>query len=158
MDSHTCPGPMSGYMVYVNACGQYGIDPVPFLDRMIVLDYIMENYGRHPGNFGLIRNSDTPEFVSPAPVFDTGSSPRCNRMLWGDWDSEPKCVPFEETFDRQLKPVKNFDWIDYSKLYRSLDAAEDLLKGGPADKLGLASQIVELLDRRITSLKKHALG
>jgi len=44
------------------------------IDIMLILDYIILNEDRHTGNFGLIRDVTTGEIVSPAPIFDTGSS------------------------------------------------------------------------------------
>ncbi|MFQ9799962.1 MAG: hypothetical protein ACLR23_14590 [Clostridia bacterium] len=46
----------SVYQHFVNCCEALGIKgAVPFLDRMIVLDYIIANEDRHLNNFGVIR-------------------------------------------------------------------------------------------------------
>lgn len=44
------------------------------VDKMILYDNIIHNSDRHEKNFGLIRNPDTLEFISFAPLFDNGSS------------------------------------------------------------------------------------
>lgn len=52
----------SVYQHFVTCCEALGIrDVVPFLDRMITLDYIIANEDRHFNNFGLIRNAETLE-------------------------------------------------------------------------------------------------
>jgi hypothetical protein len=71
------------YQHYCNCCAAMGVDIVPFLDRMIVVDYIIANEDRHLGNFGLIRNADTLEWLRPAPVFDSGSSLGYNQWHYG---------------------------------------------------------------------------
>lgn len=49
-----------------------------FVDYLLVFDYLMANTDRHFGNFGVIRNVNTLEWICPAPVFDSGTS------LWHD--------------------------------------------------------------------------
>ena len=66
---------VSVYQHFVNCCDALGIkDVVPFLDRMIVLDYIIANEDRHLNNFGALRNAQSLEWIGMAPVFDSGSS------------------------------------------------------------------------------------
>ena len=47
-----------------------------FLDAQTIVDYLITNRDRHLGNFGFLRDPDTLRFVSPAPIFDSGSSER----------------------------------------------------------------------------------
>ncbi|MCQ2084695.1 MAG: HipA domain-containing protein [archaeon] len=153
INSYSSPTPISKYHTYVNACRQLGYNVVSDLDRMIVLDYIMENYDRHFRNFGLIRDAESLEILSSAPIFDTGSSLRCNVEPERFWEVENPSWPFEGRFDDQLKLVSSFDWIDFHKLYSVLDGVEALLSGTKLDKDGVADSIVELLDERITKLR-----
>lgn len=51
----------SSYNHYVRACDSMGLDIVPSLDRMIVLDHLIKNTDRHTNNFGIIRDADTLE-------------------------------------------------------------------------------------------------
>ncbi len=65
----------SVYQHFVNCCETLGIkDAVPFLDRMITLDYIIANEDRHFNNFGVLRNAETLEWIGMAPIYDSGSS------------------------------------------------------------------------------------
>lgn len=80
-------------------------------------DYLMANTDRHFGNFGVIRNVDTLEWIGPAPVFDSGTS------LWHDKLtraitslSEAETKPFYAKASRQMKLVSDFSWIPFEDL------------------------------------------
>lgn len=45
-----------------------------FLNDMMVFDFIIGNTDRHEKNFGVIRNPNTLEIISVAPLFDNGTS------------------------------------------------------------------------------------
>lgn len=106
----------SSYLHYVNICKELGIDIVPALDRMIVLDYIIANEDRHFNNFGLLRDANTLEWIGAAPIFDSGTS------LWYDISArgistyDIPCKPFKKKHSEQLRMVSSFDWLDISKL------------------------------------------
>ena len=73
------------------------------LDLILILDYIVLNEDRHFGNFGMIRNANTGEFIKPAPVFDTGSSLFHNSVII---DAETvRAKPFAKDFEEQIKLV-----------------------------------------------------
>ena len=111
----------NSYLHFVNICQSSGIDIVPMLDRMIVFDYIIANEDRHFGNFGLLRDPETLEWIGTAPIFDNGTS------LWHDKltpqipTAELVCKPFKRTHGEQLSLVTSFDWLDLS----ALDGIED---------------------------------
>lgn len=111
----------STYLHYVNLCRDLGIDIVPALDQMIVLDYIIDNEDRHFNNFGLLRDPETLEWLGAAPIYDSGTS------LWYDTPtkaiphSDVESKPFKRKHGEQLKLVSSFEWLDFSKL----DGIED---------------------------------
>ena len=87
----------------------YG-DHSHILNLILILDYIVLNEDRHFGNFGMIRNANTGEFIKPAPIFDTGSSLFHNSVII---DSEAvRAKPFAKDFDEQIKLV---DVLAYRK-------------------------------------------
>lgn len=45
-----------------------------FLDYQIVTDFLISNVDRHLNNFGVLRDTHTLDFVSMAPIFDSGNS------------------------------------------------------------------------------------
>lgn len=109
---------VSVYRHFVNCCESIGIkDVVPFLDRMIVLDYIIANEDRHFNNFGVLRNAETLEWIGMAPVYDSGSSLGYDKMpvqIYAERDII--CKPFKKSHTEQLKLVSSFKWIDFEKL------------------------------------------
>jgi len=80
------------------------------LSLMLILDYIVLNEDRHFGNFGMIRNANTGEFIKPAPVFDTGSSLFHNSVIVDSTIVRAK--PFSKDFEEQIKLVKVADYRD----------------------------------------------
>lgn len=108
----------SVYQHYLNCCEMLGVkDMVHAMDQMIVVDYIIANEDRHQNNFGLVRDANTLEWLSPAPIFDSGSSLGYDKLpgqiLSG---KNVECKPFKKTHEEQLKLVSSFDWIDFEAL------------------------------------------
>lgn len=142
------------YERYVEECSTVGIDIVPFLDRMIVVDHIMANGDRHLNNFGLIRDPDTLEFLGPAPIYDTGTS-----LGYGLLTKEfPYRIseasrPFKKTFDEQLGLVSSFDWLDLDNLERSVPDAKKILSTDGFLDVERVDAIVRLLEKRISRLR-----
>jgi len=63
------------YEIYLSLLSEKGIKNVKEkVAKMFVLDYLMINQDRHLGNFGIIRNVDTLEWIDVAPNFDSGQS------------------------------------------------------------------------------------
>lgn len=106
----------SSYLHYVNICKELGIDIVPALDRMIVLDYIIANEDRHYNNFGLLRDANTLEWIGAAPIFDSGTSLWYDTSARGISTYDIPCKPFKKKHSEQLRMVSSFDWLDISKL------------------------------------------
>jgi hypothetical protein len=69
------------------------------IERMIVLDFIIMNEDRHFNNFGMVRNGETLEWLSFAPIYDSGNS------LWytSDFIGEPiASKPFRASHGEQI--------------------------------------------------------
>lgn len=67
----------SKYEHFVRCCEFLNIPNITkSLDEMLTLDFIIANQDRHMGNFGVMRNTDTLEYMGLAPVFDCGTSLR----------------------------------------------------------------------------------
>ena len=109
------------YLHFVNICESSGIDIVPMLDRMIVFDYIIANEDRHFGNFGLLRDPETLEWIGAAPIFDNGTSLWHDKLTLQIPTAELICKPFKKAHGEQLSLVSSFDWLDLSVL----DGIED---------------------------------
>ena len=108
---------VSVYQHYVNCCEALGIDVVPSLDRMIVVDYIIANEDRHLNNFGLIREAESLKWIGAAPIFDSGSSFGYDMLPFEILSGKRvTCKPFKNHHEEQLKLVSSFEWIDFTKL------------------------------------------
>lgn len=109
---------ISVYSHFINCCKSLGIkDVVPFLDRMIVLDYIIANEDRHFNNFGVLRDAETLEWIGMAPIYDSGSSLGYDKMAMQIYaEKDIICKPFKKSHVEQLKLVSSFKWIDFGKL------------------------------------------
>ena len=151
----------SMYSHFVNCAEALGIkDAVVFLDRMIVLDYIIANEDRHLNNFGALRNAETREWLGMAPIYDSGSSLGYDKSVPLMMNSrEIICKPFKKHHEEQLKLVSSFDWIDFAKL----DDVPDMIVGVLSDENARdyiddnrIRSIAELTRKRIEHLKHFA--
>ena len=141
---------------YLKSCESVGIDAKEQIDKMIVVDYLMMNTDRHLGNFGLIRNADSLEFIKTAPLFDNGTSLGCgllNREFTKIDDSG--CKPFVKSFEQQLKLVSSFDWIDIDSMRSSIAEIERLLHTNDFIDQERIGAILGLLNSRIDSLESN---
>ena len=155
------PNNLSLYQHFVRCAGELGIpDVIPFLNRMIVLDYIILNEDRHLNNFGAIRDAQTLEWIGMAPVFDSGNSLGCDKTerMMKDRD-EIICKPFRKSHREQLELVTSFDWIDFSALDEVPGIIESVLSDEKAaDDLDerRIHTICELAGQRVEYLKRFA--
>lgn len=61
----------SYYELFLDICkNTLGLDVQKQVDEMIAFDYLIGNEDRHWNNFGLLRNSETLEYVGFAPLYD----------------------------------------------------------------------------------------
>ena len=143
-------------------CELLGIGNItPFLDRMLVLDYIIANEDRHFNNFGALRNAETLEWLGMAPIYDSGSSLGYDKMP-GQMRSEKDvvCKPFKNHHAEQLKLVTDFDWIDFDRLSDVDELISSVLScEEAADYIdeGRIHAITESVQRRIGHLQELAM-
>ncbi len=108
----------SVYRHFLSCCESVGIkQPRQFLNRMIVLDFIIANEDRHFNNFGAIRNAETLKWIGMAPIYDSGSSLGYDKLPTQiRSEKDIVCKPFKNHHKEQLKLVDDFSWIDFEKL------------------------------------------
>lgn len=152
---------VSLYRHFVNCAEKLGIpNVVDFLDRMIVIDYLILNEDRHLNNFGALRNADTLEWIGMAPIYDSGSSLGYDKNVALMKDSqEVICKPFKNNHEDQLKLVTSFDWIDFE----SLSSIGTIIKEAFSDERVLdymderrIDMICDLAEQRVIKLKEYA--
>lgn len=68
---------ISLYDNYIWICSSLGIEKQriqDFMDYQTLTDFIISNQDEHLGNFGILRDSDTMQYLGPAPIYDSGNS------------------------------------------------------------------------------------
>lgn len=143
------------YNQYVGCCKDRGIDIVPFLDRMITMDYLVANGDRHTNNFGLVREAESLEWIGPAPIFDSGSSlgfdlPPEDMML----ESCFECKPFDHDPEKQLGMVKDFSWIDFDALNSAIEQAYGILEESRLIDQKRREAVISLLRKRADRVER----
>lgn len=145
----------------MDCCDELGIPgTVEFLDRMIVLDYIIANEDRHYNNFGVMRNAETLEWLGMAPIYDSGSSLGFDKY---DWEittgKDTFSKPFRRYHEDQLALVTDFKWINFSHLSNICEIIHNTML--PELKIGKTSErriemITEAVQTRINYLSNVA--
>ena len=148
----------SQYQQLLKCCSTLGIqNPVGFLDRMIIIDYIIANEDRHLNNFGAIRDANTLEWIGMAPIYDSGSSLGFDKLPQQmKSEKDVTCKPFKKRHIEQLGLVTDFEWIDFSKLGEVGDIIETVFSDNRATEFIDATRIKAIensVDRRINVLK-----
>ena len=152
---------VSVYQHFINCCETLGItDPVPFLDRMLTVDYIIANEDRHFNNFGVLRGAETLRWLGFAPIYDSGSSLGYDKMpAQIRSGKEVICKPFKNHHEEQLRLVSDFSWIDFDRLTDVPDLITDILSADGADEYVGKDRITAISDgvaRRIQKLAAMA--
>ena len=71
------PNDSSAYEEIIKRAVNYGVEESVVREQLeytILTDFILSNTDRHFNNFGFLYNSERREFVSMAPIFDTGNA------------------------------------------------------------------------------------
>lgn len=152
----------SMYRHFLNCCEALGIkETVSFLDRMMVLDYIIANEDRHLNNFGVIRNAETLEWIDFAPIYDSGSSLGYDKIpAQIRSQKEITCKPFKNHHVEQLKLVSDFSWIDFDSLSDIEKLITDVLSQSGAEDYIDETRICAITGaarKRIDSLRQLAM-
>lgn len=152
---------VSIYRHLIDCCESLGIEGVvPFLDRMIVLDYIIANEDRHLNNFGALRNAETLQWLGMAPIYDSGSSLGYDKMpAQMRSEREVVCKPFKNHHAEQLKLVTDFSWIDFSALADVRSIIEKVLSDEKTVEYideNRRRAIISGVERRIEELRQFA--
>lgn len=101
------------YYLYLEILKEHHVpNAEEYLQKMLVLDYILLNEDRHLNNFGVVRDVQTLEWKRICPIFDTGRSMNTN-VTTAYWDFE---VGEVKCFTPELISSKNLEKIMTVKL------------------------------------------
>lgn len=137
----------NAYEEYISLLEKKGIkDARKNIENMFILDYIIMNEDRHLNNFGIIRNVETLEWISVAPIFDNGQS--LNIL---DYNNEEILINGNgrffykvNDFDSMISHIKNLKRFDLSLLDDVVEEFEKLLHK--------YTSITHMTDRRIEKI------
>ena len=102
---------------YLDVCEKHGLirdELQAFMDYMLETDFLLTNTDRHLNNFGVLRDTETLQFTSPAPIFDTGNCLAYKGRITDPCDV--KIASFYDTEKTQISFIKGKDAVDLSKL------------------------------------------
>ena len=145
---------LSTYQHFVNCAEGLGIpDVVPFLNRMIVLDYIIANEDRHLNNFGAVRNAETLKWIGMAPIYDSGSSLGYDKLAFEIRRARNvTCKPFKNHHEEQLKLVTDFNWIDFDRLADVRDLIVETLSAEGTEEFIVKERIEIIAESVLTRI------
>ena len=88
------------------------------IDEMVALDFIIGNIDRHKGNFGIIRDANTLEWLQIAPIFDNGN------CLFYDSETEEMENWGIDTLGKSFGDSNrlNLQYIEYPQWYKNADS------------------------------------
>ena len=130
------------------------------IDMMLVLDFIIANTDRHYNNFGLIRNADTLQWLSVAPIYDSGTSMWCKEFPSAFNSGGEESKPFRNRHEKQIRLIRDFSWLDLDALDGIEDEYADILSISVSDPDVLADRnrrLCSALRGRIEMLRRIIL-
>lgn len=147
VDSISKNNDVSMYNHFAMVCERHGLDREyirKFLDYQTMTDFLISNCDEHLLNFGILRAAYTLDFVSEAPIFDSGNS-----MFYLDSKTKPlsrvemlskTITATHDTEEKMLKSVLYKSVIDMNALPSKKDVKEFyVLRGLPEDKADILS-------------------
>ena len=89
-----------------------------FLDYMALSDFLISNTDRHFNNFGFLEDPDSLEFLSFAPLFDSGNSMMYRNIYSISFAASlrERTNSFYNSFNSSIEHIENFNVLDISKL------------------------------------------
>ena len=117
------------------------------------------NTDEHLLNFGILRDADTLEFISPAPIFDSGNS-----MFYSSERIKPytrvellerKITSFHDNEEKMISHIKNVDIVDLSKVPSKAEVKDFYSKNGiPQDKAEFIAENYATKIEMVSDLQK----
>jgi hypothetical protein len=145
------------YNHYLDMCKKHGINDVKEkIDEMTILDFIIGNEDRHRGNFGILRNADTLEWLRIAPIFDNGNSLFFDGETedMDNWGLDSLGKAFGDSNRLQLNTIDYPEWYDVNKGKTILDIIPSELKNNERLKTERIDKIIEISKKRIEIFEK----
>lgn len=113
---------------------------------MIFIDYIVMNFDRHLKNYGIIRNVENLNWEKVTPIFDTGESMQCDKLVNEINFCDSKCKFFTNTDKKFSDLLKYIDLSNYN-----LEGLKDIPKIFK-EKLVEYQKYTDMSDERIEKI------
>lgn len=152
------------YDAYIRLCSSKGIPMEKmqeFMDYQTLTDFIITNTDEHLNNFGVLRDSDSLEFVMPAPIYDSGNSmfykePSSSKSLKRHELLAIEITSFHNSEEKMLSHVKNRDIVDIEKLPSSEDVKDLYCTNGINEQKALF--IADCYKKKVEMLHDYQQG
>lgn len=145
------------YKHFMNCCQVLDIPSATVsVDQMLVLDYIIINSDRHFGNFGAIRDAETLEWISFAPLFDNGTSLWCTTQNeYINPEASLESATFRQKHSEQLALMQSFDWINFKALNDISDEFNTILSESSIISEERRRFLSQAIKRRVELLEEY---
>lgn len=132
---------INDYEHYINILEKHDVPNARFnVASMFLVDYLMMNTDRHMKNFGVVRDVNNLKWVRTAPIFDTGQSMQCDKVVANmnfEYGKGKFFSNTEKDYDEILKiiykDVKNINIdllndlpLDYENLLKKYQSKTDM--------------------------------
>ncbi len=156
------PNHISPYDHFFSACKELGLpDFKNDIHKMLVVDFLIVNEDRHYHNFGFIRNVETLDIQSFAPIYDNGTSLWYRTPTYNIGSNKRNnSKPFRSNHERQIELVKSFGWLDFDQLNNLKEDVLDYYYSSPYSQTANISEdrikrITTSMNNRIHELKQY---
>jgi hypothetical protein len=145
------------YMHYLDIYKKNGlVNSKAKIDRMIGIDFIIGNEDRHKGNFGILRNADTLEWLKTAPVFDNGNCLFFDRENEDDvnWGIDSLGKAFGDSNRLCLNSINYPEWYNNNLGVKLIDLIYNVLNNNERLKKDRIEKIAAITKERLKVFEK----
>ena len=145
------------YMHYLEMCHKNGLkDAKKNIDSMMIMDFLTGNIDRHRGNYGIIRNANTLEWMKIAPVFDNGNSLFYDSENddTGNWGIDTMGKAFGDSNRLNLQKIDRPEWQNKINKSMILDITAELLNSNEKLLPDRVDKVVCIVKERLNILEK----
>jgi len=140
------------YLHFLEMCSKSGIQNAKTnIDEMIAMDFIIGNVDRHKGNFGIIRDANTLEWLRIAPIFDNG-----NCLFYDsendemeNWGIDTLGKSFGDSNRLNLQCIEYPEWYKNTKNNCIIDIIAEYLQHNEKLKQERIDKIISVVKDRI---------
>ena len=145
------------YSHYLEMCSKNGLVRArENVDTMLILDFLLGNADRHRGNFGIIRDANTLNWIKTAPIFDNG-----NCLFFDsedndaeEWGIDTMGKAFGDSNRLNLKKIENWDFYGKANKEKIIEIISLSLQKNEKIKTSRINKITAIVKQRMDILDK----